>query len=283
MSENRKQEIIKVWRPPDLTQLELRCGFAVARPIPRHWHEEYQFCLIQAGTGDLNYRGSHLPTPPASLFMVYPGEVHSNRSFDDYGCSYRTLFIEAGLMQNTADKIFGKKSGLPYFPTAVIFDREVIRQYLDCHFALEQATSSLERQALLLDLLTVLLTRFAESPLSPPAFGKETQVIKRACDYLIEHFAENVSLDDLAQIANLSPYHLNRVFSKQIGMPPHSFQTQVRVSRAKALLRDGEAIPLVAFLTGFADQSHLTRHFKRLVGVPPGQYQQNSKNVQDNR
>jgi len=33
-----------------LAQLELRGGFAVTRPVPRHWHEEYQLCLIQAGT-----------------------------------------------------------------------------------------------------------------------------------------------------------------------------------------------------------------------------------------
>jgi len=186
-------------------------------------------------------------------------------------------------MEDAATKIYDRKIGLPFFPTAVIFDQEVVRQYLNFHLALEQTISILERQVLLLDLLTVLLTRFAENRLTPPECGKEREAIKRACDYLIEHFAENVSLDDLAQFVNLSPYHLNRVFSKQIGMPPHAFQTQVRVSRAKALLRAGEAIPLVAFLTGFADQSHLTRHFKRLVGVPPGQYLQSSKNIQDNR
>jgi AraC-like DNA-binding protein len=64
-------------------------------------------------------------------------------------------------------------------------------------------------------------------------------------------------------------------------MPPHAFQTQVRVSRAKTLLLEGWSISQVASQTGFADQSHLTRHFKRLVGVTPGRYQQSSKNVQD--
>ena len=64
-------------------------------------------------------------------------------------------------------------------------------------------------------------------------------------------------------------------------MPPHAFQTQVRVARAKALLLRGWPISQAAAHTGFADQSHLTRHFKRLVGVTPGQYRQGSKNVQD--
>jgi AraC-like DNA-binding protein len=66
-----------------------------------------------------------------------------------------------------------------------------------------------------------------------------------------------------------------------MGMPPHAFQTQLRITRAKEMLRRGWPISRVALEAGFADQSHLTRHFKRLLQVTPGQYIQNSKNVQD--
>lgn len=281
MEANERRDLIEVWRPQDLTQLELRRGFGAARPVPRHWHEEYQFCLIQSGPGELNYRGSSLPTPPASLFMIHPGEVHANRTYDRFGCNYRTLFVDAELMRSAAGEIYGKVTGLPFFPTAVVFDQEVIRQYLDLHVALERPSSSLERQALLLNLLTLLMARFAENHPAPRAFALDRQAVRRAYDYLAEHYAENVSLEHLAGIANLSPFHFNRVFSEQFGMPPHAFQTQLRVLRAKALLLQGRAIPQVASQTGFADQSHLTRHFKRLVGVPPGQYQLSSKNVQD--
>jgi AraC-like DNA-binding protein len=282
MTANEPRDHIEVWRPRDLAQLELRRGFGVARPVPRHWHDEYQFCLIQAGPGDLYYRGSCLPTPPASLFMVHPGEVHSNRTHDDrLGCSYRTLFVDAELMRDAASHIFAGVPGLPFFPTAVVFDREVIQRYLDLHIALERPASSLERQALLLDLLARLVARFAETQPSPRAFAPDRRAVKRAGDYLAEHFVENITLETLAGLAGLSPFHFNRVFGEQYGMPPHAFQTQLRVLRAKALLRQGRAIPQVASQTGFADQSHLTRHFKRLVGVPPGQYQLSSKNVQD--
>lgn len=251
------------------------------RPVPRHWHEEYQLCLIQAGPSELRYRGSNLPTPPASLFMIYPGEVHSNRAHDGLGCSYRTIFVDAEFMRRAASEVTGKETGLPFFPTAVIFDPDVLRLYLDLHLALECPSSSLERQALLLNLLTTLIVRFAENRPAPRSFGLERQAVRRACDYLVEHYAENVLLEDLARIANLSPFHFNRVFSEQMGMPPHAFQTQLRVLRAKALLRQGCSIPQVASQTGFFDQSHLNRHFKRLVVVTPGQYRMSSKNVQD--
>ena len=84
----------------------------------------------------------------------------------------------------------------------------------------------------------------------------------------------------VSQLENVSPFHLVRVFRDQIVLPPHTYLTQVRVKRAKALLAQRWPIAQVAFEVGFADQSHLTRRFKGVVGMPPGQYR---KIVQDNR
>jgi len=274
-------DVIEVWHPADLPQLELRRGFGVARPVPRHWHEEYQFCLIQSGRSELEYRGTNYPTPPASLFMVHPGEVHSNRAHESSGCSYRTLFVDAELMRSASAAVFGRESArLPFLPTAVTSDPAIVRKYLNLHFVMEQSSSSLEREGLLTDLLSTLIIRFAENRPAPRSRGHERQAVKLACSYLMEHYAENISLTELASIARLSPFHFNRVFSDAFGMPPHAFQTQLRVSRAKALLRLGKSISEVACETGFADQSHLNRHFKRLVEPSPGRYRSGSKNVQ---
>jgi len=65
-------------------------------------------------------------------------------------------------------------------------------------------------------------------------------------------------------------YHLARTFRAEIGMPPSTYQRQLRVRRAVQQLRDGVPAARVAADCGFADQAHLTRHFKRLVGVTPG-------------
>ncbi len=274
-------DVIEVWHPADLPQLELRRGFGVARPVPRHWHEEYQFCLIQSGASELEYRGTNYPTPPASLFMVHPGEVHSNRAHESSGCSYRTLFVDAELMRSAATEVFGKEwSTSPFLPTAVTSDTGIVQKYLNLHFAMEHSSSSLEREGLLMDLLATVISRFAETRSTLHSLGRERRAVNLACSYLIEHYAENISLTDLARIAGLSAFHFSRVFSEAFGMPPHGFQTQLRVSRAKALLRLGRAISDVACETGFADQSHLNRHFKRLVEPSPGRYRSGSKNVQ---
>ncbi|MGH9335698.1 MAG: helix-turn-helix domain-containing protein, partial [Vicinamibacteria bacterium] len=94
------------------------------------------------------------------------------------------------------------------------------------------------------------------------------------------HFAESVSLALLSGVAGLSSFHLNRAFRLAYGLPPHAFQTQLRVARARKLLREGLPPAAAAAETGFTDQSHLHRHFKRVVGVTPAVFR---KNVQDDR
>jgi transcriptional regulator GlxA family with amidase domain len=136
----------------------------------------------------------------------------------------------------------------------------------------------LEVESRFLDVLTQLIGRHAEpKPILRPV-SREPAAVKRARKYIEACYAENVSVQELASIARLSPFHFIRVFQKQTGMPPHAYLMQTRLRRAQALLDQGWRIVDAAYETGFADQSHLTKHFKRTLGYTPGQYR---NSVQD--
>jgi AraC-like DNA-binding protein len=267
---------IVVWRSVQTPQLEFRRGFSVLRPVPRHWHEDYQFCYVYEGPSELVYRGESISTPPLSLFMVHPGEVHSNRVTGHVGCSYRSLFVGTELMQKAAEDLWGNSRTLPYFPTAVTMDTEITHQYLAFHLASEARLSGLQQDDLLFSLLTSLLSRFAETGSTAVKLRADSSAIDRARQYLEDHYSENVKLEALAGIAQLSVFHFHRLFTEKFGMPPHEFQTQLRVTQAKRLLREGWSISQAAAEAGFADQSHLNRHFKRLVEPTPGRYRSGS-------
>ena len=131
MGSTHTSEAIDVRHSNHVPGVELRIGSRVARTIPRHWHEEYQFCLMQFGSGELTYRSNNLLTPTASLFMVHPGEVHANRCCHPLGVNYRNVFVDVELMRRLASEVVGKTTGLRFFPTAVVFNRETINQFLD--------------------------------------------------------------------------------------------------------------------------------------------------------
>ncbi len=273
MSKSNKREQITVWRPSDLKGIELRSGIAVSEPYPRHWHEEYQFCFIQAGGGELLYRGVHHETPQLSLFIVHPGEVHSNET--QTGCSFRSMYLDSDLIDRAVSAVTGRAHSLPFFPNPIVFDRTTTANYQTLFQCLEQSGSTLERESLALEMLAHLLARHAEQPIQLKIPKKERLVVEQLRQFIIEFHARNISLGELAQLANLSPFHLTRVFAAEVGMPPHAFQTQVRVAMAKKFILSGLSLSDVAALTGFADQSHFNRHFKRLMKITPGEYLRN--------
>ena len=96
--------------------------------------------------------------------------------------------------------------------------------------------------------------------------------IDRAVSYLRQHYAQKISLDELAIAARLSKFHFLRLFAATLGTTPHRYQMLVRVARARYLLRTNVSLAEVALQTGFFDQSHFTRCFHEVVGVTPGRY-----------
>jgi hypothetical protein len=92
----------------------------------------------------------------------------------------------------------------------IVRDRDFNTQFIRVHQAIERSTSMLEQQTLTLDLLAQLILRYAENPPHLDKLGIEIQPVHRVRDYLEEHADREISLDQLSQIANLSPFHLNR-------------------------------------------------------------------------
>ncbi|MES2460498.1 MAG: AraC family transcriptional regulator [Armatimonadota bacterium] len=120
-------------------------------------------------------------------------------------------------------------------------------------------------------LASCVLQRYSATPAAPPASGALSPRSLRAVrEFIEEHLQSDISLDDMARIARLSPYHFARCFKATVGTSPHQYLIARRVERARQLLTDAD-LPLsqVAFRCGFADQSHLTRHMKRLLGTTP--------------
>lgn len=279
------QHFAKVWSFRD-SLLELyHYDPGPAESIPKHSHDEYQFGLsLNFPSCEYFYRGTHYPVPIGSLSVIHPGEMHSTRDVDyrHTPATYRMMFVSPTLMRIAVAEVGGRTSSLPFFPTPIILDPQLSALFLNFHQASESAVSQLEQESLLLSALTQLIQQYADIRTSPKPMGWERPGIQRVREYLEENLTENVTLDQLAQIACLSPHHLNRVFCHQVGLPPHQYQIQLRVAQAKALLAKGLPVQQVVLETGFADRSHLTRHFKRLVHVTPGKYQlQNRKNVQN--
>jgi AraC-like DNA-binding protein len=189
--------------------------------------------------------------------------------------------MEFKALQSAVEQSVGQTVPGLNFRTTRIDDTRTMASFLRLHRSLEEPSLRLGRDHSLLVFLHGLLARHSTANIPLSRDGNEDSVVRRSKKFLDEHYADPVPLRELARLTGLSPYHLNRSFCRQVGMPPHAYQLQVRISRAKSALRRGSSIAGVALATGFADQSHFTRVFRRLVGDTPAQYSGQSKNVLD--
>lgn len=120
-----------------------------------------------------------------------------------------------------------------------------------------------------------LLRLHGAIPVSRPAARGELArwQQKRVLDFMEEHIAEAVSLNALADLVRLSPYHFLRSFKQSFGEPPHRYWAARRIERAKALLADPRAsITEIAFDVGFSGTSAFSSAFRRLTGQTPTDY-----------
>ncbi len=101
----------------------------------------------------------------------------------------------------------------------------------------------------------------------------DSRRLKRVVEHVEAHLGEDLTVEALASVACLSPYHFARAFKAATGSAPHRYLTDRRIGRARALLAEGR-LPLteIAEICGFSSQPHFTYWFKRLVGITPGAY-----------
>lgn len=103
--------------------------------------------------------------------------------------------------------------------------------------------------------------------------GLSKSTLQQVTEYIHGHLHQEVTLVELAAIAQISPYHFLRLFKQNKGVTPHQYILHCRVEKAKSLLQHSELSLLeIAMRLGFCDQSHLGRCFKRIVGLTPRQF-----------
>lgn len=85
-----------------------------------------------------------------------------------------------------------------------------------------------------------------------------------------------LSIEEMAQRAYVSKYHLIRIFKAEVGLTPHQFQIQNRIRKAQRLVHKSKTIAEVALATGFFDQSHFIKQFEKYVGLSPLTYKASS-------
>ena len=103
--------------------------------------------------------------------------------------------------------------------------------------------------------------------------------VREAREYLERHPDDTVTLEQLARVVGLSPYHLQRSFKRTMGLSPKAYASNLRMDRMKAGLRAGETVTRATFGAGYTSLSRVYDEAPSRLGMTPGEYRRGGQGV----
>jgi AraC-like DNA-binding protein len=261
------EERARFYRPTVLPGVEALHATFVQHRYPAHVHDYWVIACVDRGAATFELEGRRHTAPAGSTFVIPPAAVHTGEPATDGGYTYRVLYVDWPAFTCELDPPHDESSVLA---SPISYDGRC-RSALDrLHRALLLPGRALEQGEALAALNRAFRDVAGARTRRPRPRGHP--VVARAEAFVNDHWQENFTLHDLAEAAEVSPFHLVRIFHRQIGMPPSSYRRALRIQAAQKLLRRGEPAGDVAVTCGFYDQAHLTRHFKAVTGVTPARF-----------
>lgn len=99
------------------------------------------------------------------------------------------------------------------------------------------------------------------------------QLVKKTQDYIANHFARELTREDIADALGVSPSYVSRVFRRHTGMALWDYVSNFRIARARELLQHSDmTITEIAFATGFNEPAYFSRMFRKVTGKPPKEF-----------
>ena len=232
-----------------------------------HTHGCAELFFITGGHGRFRTRKEEFPVAIHDAVIVNANVPHTEVSRLDSPLEYMVLGVEG----------LGTIAGAEGY--ALLHLHTGWEELMGClRLMLQEAEAALpgyERVCRsLLEVVLVRLNRQGNAALSGEPSGARAS---RECDlvrrYIDNHFKENLSLDQLAQLAHLNKYYLAHAFRREFGVSPINYLISRRIEESRFLLRETDhTLSLIAQILGFSSLSYFSQCFRRVEGVSPLEY-----------
>ena len=269
---------VRVWRLDGIGEFLHVCNFA--HPTSKVFHQTLAFCFVEQGSYRVRHRGVDHSVGEGALLVAQSGDLTSCEDFEGKS-RFRVFHCAPEAMETIAEETGGSCKGR-IFECPFVCDESLGPLYLRFHKAMDSSPTPIESSSLLRDLVGEMLARYGTSHDTSLRVGSERGAVKRVREYLESRYSETLTLEELAHVAQLSPFHLLRVFHEEVGLPPHAYQIRLRLNHARALLAQGATLGDAALTSGFFDQSHFANHFRKVFGYAPGPHSNGSASGSNN-
>lgn len=248
------------------------CQYAITKD---HTHPGYMFNIFVSDRQNIIKQQISVGENQFLACGLSPGIPHCEKQEGDFN-RYYAIMVDKDYFENIYRSCFARE-----VPKLIW---EQFEADLDLLFYIKQFIAEYENrlphwEALLKDLAHIIVYRLVRSIQKGTEGAGGSQLlfgnfaIEKARQYMQENFSKRITVQKLAQTANLSVSHFERKFKTEVGCSPLQYLQQVRIEKAKVYLKQEEKrITDIAIQCGFSSASGFTYCFERYTGVKPSEY-----------
>ena len=262
MKESRSQELLK------LRNIASAKYGGDWHSIP-HAHNYTELFYIIGGNGQFQIDDQRFPVRAHQLVIVNPNVIHTELSYEAHPLEYIVLGTE-GLEISIPGTDEGRYCLYSFPPTNHVLTcmQNILREMQD-----REAEHQTVCQAYM-DILVVHLLRSTHASVTHIAGSSPTN---RQCasvrHYIDHHYKEKLSLDILAEVANVNKYYLAHAFKEEYGISPINYMISCRIREGKRLLTETDlSLSQISTILGFSSPSYFSQSFRNAEGTNPTEY-----------
>ena len=253
--------------------------------VTAHWHEEAELTLITRGTCIYHIHLETYEAQEGDLLFIPPAELHSINAAPGTEMTSTTYVFHMDYLNADSADICTVKYLHPIsrhtlvLPYIIKKDHPAHSKLLEIFCEMEQAYSDkrpgyeMMLKALLLYAVALLLPYRQTENIRPQLEDEHTAKLKMVLEYIGEHYAEELTIPQLARLCFFSEYHFMRFFKKYIGVSCLEYIKNLRLEKAASrLAQGGQSVLDVSMSCGFSNLSYFYREFKKKYGMTPKQF-----------
>lgn len=256
------------------------------RAGPVHWHPYFEIATAQSGILDYQVGQSHLILKPGDSVFVNQNTLHGIRQLSGESPDHLPIIIFSGTLIAPENSTIYQKyiqpilmcNALPY----VIFrhDNDLwkeVHQWIHATYRAMQEQPDCYELAVQRNLCRILEAIFRNVDSLPKSETSRVQLnnqirFQKMLSYIYEHYAQTVTLTDIANAANISRSEAGRCFQSYLGCSPVEALIRYRLQTAQRLLQETTlTLQEISFACGFHSVNYFSRQFRRRYGYSPGE------------
>lgn len=252
--------------------------------VPMHWHNEFEINLVVRGEGEFACGTEKFFAQTGDILIVPPNQLHAAYPIQKQELVYYALVFHPALLgANAGDRctaeclrplMNGTLKIKPHI-TPAVEGYSQLRACADNVFDCVAQGSPHAELLLKSELLRLFWLLEGDEALLSREQLKESgrEDMRPAIEYLMEHFREEISVEDLARLSHLSKSYFMSCFKKAAGVSAMEYLAQLRIHAACEALSGGdERVSEIAYRCGYGNLSNFNRQFKRIAGCSPKEY-----------